>query len=95
MVIVITYDENGGQWDHVAPRKGDKLGPGTRVPALVISPYSKMGTVDHTQYDTASVLRLITRRFGLTPLPGLVARDQALTANGGKPMGDLTQALNL
>ncbi|MBB3196683.1 acid phosphatase [Roseateles terrae] len=95
MVIVITYDENGGQWDHVAPPKGDKLGPGTRVPALVISPYSKMGTVDHTQYDTASVLRLITRRYGLTPLRGLAARDQALTANGGKPMGDLTQALDL
>lgn len=95
MVIVITYDENGGQWDHVAPPKGDKLGPGTRVPALVISPFSKMGTVDHTQYDTASVLRLITRRFGLTPLPGLTARDKALTANGAQPMGDLTQALNL
>ncbi|SEL22592.1 acid phosphatase [Roseateles sp. YR242] len=95
MVIVITYDENGGQWDHVAPPTGDKLGPGTRIPALVISPFSKMATVDHTQYDTASVLRLITRRFGLSTLPGLAARDKALTDNGGKAMGDLTNALNL
>jgi acid phosphatase len=95
MVIVITYDENGGQWDHVAPPKGDKLGPGTRIPALIISPYSKAGTVDHTQYDTASVLRLITRRFGLDALPGLAKRDTALTANGATAMGDLTNALDL
>ena len=65
MVIVITYDENGGQWDHVAPPKGDLLGPGTRIPAIIISPFAKNGFVDHTQYDTASILRLITRRFGL------------------------------
>ena len=95
MMIVITYDENGGQWDHVAPPAADKMGPGTRIPALIISPYAKKGTVDHTQYDTASVLRLITRRFGLPTLPGLTTRDEALKANGGQPMGDLTSALNL
>jgi acid phosphatase len=91
MVIVITYDEYGGQWDHVAPPKGDKLGPGTRIPALIISPYAKAGMVDHTQYDSASTLRLITRRFNLATLPGLTARDTALST----PMGDLTPALNL
>ncbi len=32
--IVITYDENGGRWDHVAPPSGDRWGPATRVPAL-------------------------------------------------------------
>ena len=95
MVIVVTYDEFGGQWDHVAPPKGDLLGPGTRIPALVISPMAKKGTVDHTQYDTASVLRLITRVFQLPTLNGLAARDAALKANGGTPMGDLTNALNL
>jgi acid phosphatase len=95
MVIVITYDEFGGVWDHVAPPKGDLIGPGTRIPAIIISPFAKKGTVDHTQYDTASVLRLITRRFGLDTLPGLAARDKALTAAGGQAMGDLTNALNL
>jgi acid phosphatase len=95
MVVVITYDEFGGVWDHVAPPKGDLLGPGTRIPAIIISPLAKKGTVDHTPYDTASVLRLITRRFGLTTLPGLAARDAALVANGAQPMGDLTNALNL
>ena len=95
MVIVITYDEFGGVWDHVAPPKGDLLGPGTRIPAIIVSPLAKKGTVDHTQYDTASILRLITRRFGLDVLPGLAARDGALTAAGGQAMGDLTNALNL
>ena len=96
MVIVITYDEFGGQWDHVAPPKGDLLGPGTRIPAIIISPYAKAGTVDHTQYDSASTIRLIEKRFALPTLPGIAARDAALTAvAGGKPMGDLTAALNL
>jgi acid phosphatase len=95
MVIVITYDEFGGVWDHVAPPKGDLIGPGTRIPAIIISPLAKKGTVDHTPYDTASVLRLVTRRFGLSTLPGLAARDTALKANGGQAMGDLTNALNL
>ncbi|MET0383100.1 MAG: acid phosphatase [Burkholderiaceae bacterium] len=95
MVIVITYDEFGGTWDHVAPPSADKLGPGTRVPAIIISPFAKKGTVDHTQYDTASILRLITRRFALPTLSGLTTRDNALKAAGAKPMGDLTGALNL
>lgn len=95
MVIVITYDEFGGQWDHVAPPKGDLLGPGTRIPALIISPFAKAGTVDHTQYDTASTLRFIARVFGTDSLPGTVSRDTALQSAGLQPMGDLTNALNL
>jgi len=95
MVVVVTYDEFGGVWDHVAPPQGDLLGPGTRIPALVISKYAKRGFVDHTQYDTASVLRLISRRFDLPLLPGLVARDAALRAHHERPMGDLTHALEL
>jgi acid phosphatase len=95
MVIIITYDEFGGAWDHVAPPKGDLLGPGARIPALVISPFAKMGTVDHTQYDTASIQRLLTRRFGLEALPGVVMRDHGLAEHGERPMGDLTNALDL
>lgn len=37
MVVIITVDENGGWWDHVAPPKGDRWGPGTRIPALMVS----------------------------------------------------------
>lgn len=93
MVVIITVDENGGWWDHVAPPKGDRWGPGTRIPALVVSPFAKKGHVDHTIYDTASVLRLITRVFDLETLDGMRDRDSAMTARGQAPMGDLTNAL--
>jgi acid phosphatase len=82
MVVIVTYDENGGYWDHLPPPRGDRWGPGSRIPTLVISPFAKKGYVDKTPYDTTSVLKLITRRFGLEPLPGV--RPGA---------GDLTNAL--
>lgn len=94
MVVIITYDENGGFWDHVAPPKGDRWGPGTRIPALIVSPFAKKGFVDHTLYDTTSILSLITKRFSLPLLPGLQRRNTAVAANG-PPLGDLTNALDL
>ena len=93
MVVVLTVDENGGWWDHVAPPKGDRWGPGTRIPALVVSPFARKGTVDHTVYDTASILRLITRVHQLETLDGLKQRDEAMKARGQAPMGDMTNAL--
>jgi acid phosphatase len=93
MLVVVTFDENGGWWDHVAPPKGDRWGPGTRIPALIISPHARHGEVDHTIYDTGSIARFITRRWGLQKLPGLVEREQAMLAAGGPPPGDLTHAL--
>lgn len=67
--IVITYDENGGRWDHVPPPGPfDRWGPGVRVPTIVISPWAKRGFVDHTQYETVSILAFIERRWGLKPL---------------------------
>jgi phospholipase C len=96
MVVVITYDENGGFWDHVAPPKGDRWGPGNRIPALIVSPHAKRGFVDHTLYDTTSILRLITKRFDLPVLVGLKERDEAIAAgNKGERLGDLTNALDL
>jgi phospholipase C len=66
--IIIAYDENGGFWDHVAPPAGDRWGPGTRVPAIIISPYARKGFIDHTQYDTTSILKFIETRWDLAPL---------------------------
>ena len=94
-VVVITFDENGGWWDHVAPPKADRWGPGSRIPAVVVSPLAKRGFVDHTVYDTGSILRLISRRFGLEKLPGLAEREQAMQAASGFAPGDLTNALDL
>jgi acid phosphatase len=95
MVIVITYDEFGGAWDHVAPPAGDLLGPGARIPALIISPFARKASVDHTPYDTGSIMRLMIRRFGLETLPGIERRDRSLIEHGAPPMGDLTNALDL
>ena len=68
VVIIVTYDENGGFWDHVAPPVIDAWGPGTRVPAIIISPFAKTSFVDHTQYETVSILSFIEQRWGLSPL---------------------------
>jgi phospholipase C len=66
--IIVTYDENGGFWDHVAPPKVDVNGPGTRVPAMVISPFAKKHFIDATVYDTTSILATLEHRYGLDPL---------------------------
>jgi len=66
--MIITYDEHGGRWDHVAPPRGDRWGPGIRVPAIIVSPYAKRRYVDHTVYDTTSILKFIERRWRLQPL---------------------------
>jgi phospholipase C len=87
MLVIVTYDENGGFWDHVAPPSGsgwgDRFGPATRIPTLIISPFAKRGFVDHTAYDTTSIIKFLTTRFDLEPLPGV-----------RKNMGDLSAALN-
>ncbi len=67
-LVIITYDENGGQWDHVAPPKRDAWGPGTRVPLVMIGPSVKRHFVDHTTYDFGSILRTIELRFGAEPV---------------------------
>jgi len=95
MLVVVTYDENGGQWDEVAPPRGDLVGPGTRIPAVIVSPFARRGFVDHTPYDTGSIVRFIAHRWSLPLLPGLKLRDASLEANGLPAMGDLTAALEL
>ena len=78
-VIIVTYDENGGFWDHMPPPKGDRWGPGSRVPTVIISPFAKRHTVDHTLYDTTSILKLIETRYGLPPLGDRDAKANNLT----------------
>jgi phospholipase C len=84
MAVIVTYDENGGFWDHVPPPHGtgwgDRFGPGTRIPTLIISPYAKRSFVDATSYDTTSILKFITRRFELEPLAGVREKAGDLTA---------------
>ena len=84
-MVIVTYDEFGGQWDHVPPPgqggtagPHDLWGPGTRIPALVVSPFLRGNEViDHTQYDTTSILSMIEERYGLAPL---ATRDAAVNS---------------
>ncbi len=84
MLVIVTYDENGGYWDHVPPPSGtgwgDRWGPGSRVPAILIGPSVKRANIDSTRYDTTSIIKLITRRFALEPLPGVRANAGDLSA---------------
>ena len=83
MLIVLTYDENGGYWDHAPPPSGpgwgDRWGPGTRIPAILVGPTVKRGFVDHAPYDTTSILKFVTERFGLEPLAGVREKTGDLT----------------
>ena len=81
-IVIVTFDDAGGWWDHVMPPKGDRFGPGERIPTLIISPFAKKGFIDHTFYDTTSILRLIETKYDLKPLGDRDAKA-----------GDLTNAL--
>jgi phospholipase C len=107
-VVIISHDENGGFFDHVAPptpppgTKGEFLtvdrlpahadgirgpiGLGFRVPAIIVSPWSRGGLVCSDTFDHTSVLRLIERRFG-AEVPNLSRWRRSAT-------GDLTTAFN-
>jgi phospholipase C len=66
--VFVIPDENGGLWDHVPPPLIDTWGPGTRVPMVIVSPHAKRGFVDHTPYETVSLLTFIELRWNLPPL---------------------------
>jgi len=97
-VVILNYDENDGQFDHVLPPvappgtpgeyvDGEPVGLGFRVPCLVVSPFSRGGYVVGDTFDHTSTLRLIEKRFGVE-VPYL-SRWRRETC------GDLTSALAL
>jgi len=88
-LIVMTWDDFGGFYDHVAPPFEDIYGLGPRAPILFISPFSPPGHVTHTQLESASVLKFIEQRWGL---PSLGQRD--LFANDLSDSFNFAQAGN-
>jgi phospholipase C len=66
--ILITVDESGGLYDSGYIQPIDFFGDGPRVPLLVVSPFAKVGVVDHTYADHASILKFIEMNWGLKPL---------------------------
>jgi len=67
-LILLTWDDFGGFYDHVPPPQVDNLGLGFRVPMLVISPYTKRGYIGHRQTEHASIAKTIETIFDLPPL---------------------------
>ena len=94
-LLVITYDEHGGFFDHVAPPTAADDRPefrqlGFRVPSLVIGPTVHTGRVCHTTYDHTSVLATLRTRYGITDLTARMAAASDLSdcidpAKIGKP----------
>jgi phospholipase C len=85
--VVLTWDDFGGFYDHVAPPHVDIYGLGPRVPAIVISPYARRGVIDHDVMEFSSVLRFIERVFRL---PAMTERDR--TSDDMLSAFDFTQA---
>jgi phospholipase C len=95
-LFILTYDENDGYFDHVPPPAppagtpdefidGVPIGPGFRVPAIVVSPWTAGGYVDSTTMDHTSLIRILERRFGVT--------EPHISAYRRKTMGDFTNSL--
>jgi hypothetical protein len=80
-MIVLTWDDFGGFYDHVVPpmRGFGSLGP--RVPAIIISPYARLHYIDHHTMDFESILKFIEQDFHLPPLNRSDGRDSSLLSS--------------
>ena len=67
-VILITWDEWGGWYDHVAPKVINSYEYGFRVPLIVVSPFAKQAYVSHVTHDFGSILHFIEEAYGLPSL---------------------------
>lgn len=74
-----TYDSWGGWYDHVPPPKVDSEGLGFRVPALLVSAYSRRGRIDHTQLEHTAMLKFIEDNWRVAPLGERDAHSAGIT----------------
>jgi acid phosphatase len=96
--IIVTMDEGGGYYDSGYVQPVDFFGDGTRIPTLVISPYTRPGKIDHTYTDHVSILKFIERNWFLKPLSGhsrdnlpdpVAASSNPYVPTNGPAIGDL------
>jgi phospholipase C len=66
--IFVTFDEGGGYYDSGYVQALDFFGDGTRVPLIVVSPYTKPGHISHEYTDHVSLLKFIERNWNLKPV---------------------------
>ena len=64
--IFITFDEGGGYYDSGYVQPLDFFGDGTRIPMIVVSPYTKPGHISHSYADHVSILKFIEANWGLS-----------------------------
>ena len=100
-MIIVTWTEANGVYDHVPPYLGDRFGPGLRVPTIVISPDHAGGKVNSNPYEHYSFIKMIQRRFGLlgngvNPLLGvnrdISTRDLTLSLTDLNPTVSLSSS---
>jgi phospholipase C len=102
-VILVTFDESGGEYDSGYIQPIDFFGDGPRTVLIAVSPFSKPGFVDHTYTDHASVLKLIEKVWQLSPLSGRSRDNLPNPAPSASPyvpanspaIGDLTTMFNM
>ena len=91
--IIVTWDDWGGWYDHVAPPIRNTNPPlnsneyGFRVPLIVISPYAKAATVSHQQNDFGSILKFIEEMFSL---PTTIGQSVGVEYADSYALGDLS-----
>jgi phospholipase C len=66
--IIVTFDEGGGYYDSGYIQPLDFFGDGTRIPTLVVSPWTRAGHISHTYTDHVSILKFIEANWGLAPV---------------------------
>jgi phospholipase C len=77
--ILITWDDWGGWYDHVAPQIINSYEYGFRVPLIVVSPYAKAGYISHVTHDFGSFLKFMEGNFNLPSLGYADARADDLS----------------
>ncbi len=75
--IFITFDEGGGYYDSGYVQPLDFFGDGTRIPVIMVSPYSKGGHVSHVYGDHVSFLKFVEKNWGLPTVSPIEPRQPA------------------
>jgi phospholipase C len=68
--VMVTFDEGGGYYDSGYIQPLDFFGDGTRIPLIIVSPYTTGGKVNHGYADHVSILKFIEKNWQLQPITG-------------------------
>jgi phospholipase C len=100
--IFVTFDEGGGYYDSGYIQPVDYFGDGTRIPLLIVSPYSTGGIINHSYADHVSILKFIERNWTLPTIgpntrdnfPNPTVESNAYVPTNSPALDDLFDAFN-